>query len=179
MWKKSIEARMNKKGFTLMEVLAVLLILAVVVSFAMPGIRFIRDEVQYTQAKNAAVKMADAMRSYYRDSKGVRVKGTLEGKKAAGSLNQSVSEVVAEGKCTVVNTGIPNYTANGRDAIKQLFTCDYLSPKDFVGLPYQFNASDALYEDNILVRAIGMEGARRHSSEGWCVYRDASVTECK
>lgn len=169
---------MNKKGFTLMEVLAVLLILAVVVSFAMPGIRFIRDEVQYAQAKNAAVKMADAMRSYYRDSKGVRVKGTLDGKQTEGSLNQSVSEVAGV-SCSTINTGIPNQALSGRDGIGQLFACDYLSTKDFVGLPYQFSASDALYEDNILVRAIGMEGARRHSSEGWCVYRDASVTECK
>ena len=47
-----------KKGFTLMEILAVLLVIAVVVSMAAPVFRAIRFEVKNSQAKAAASKLA-------------------------------------------------------------------------------------------------------------------------
>ena len=61
---------MNKKGFTLMEILAVLLVIAVVVSMAVPVLRSVRYEVKNGQAKNAAHKLAQAVRTYYQVSRG-------------------------------------------------------------------------------------------------------------
>ena len=55
---------MNKQGFTLMEILAVLLVIAVVTTFAVPVIKSVRKEVQYRQATFAAAKMAEAVRAF-------------------------------------------------------------------------------------------------------------------
>ncbi len=181
---------MNSKGFTLMEVLAVLLILAVVVTFALPGIRLVRDEVRYGQAKNAAIKMADAMRVFYQDSKGYRPVGVLKGKLEADdndSVENPVSVVTAaQGSCDHAGyNGVPSSGTSGgtlHAALAQLFACDYLSTKDFVGLPYQFVANDGLFnaDPSILVVAVGTEAAGpRHAGDSWCVYRDSSVSECE
>ena len=56
-----------------MEILAVLLVIAVVVSMAVPVFRSVRYEVKNGQAKTAAKKLADAMRSYYQVSRGLGV----------------------------------------------------------------------------------------------------------
>lgn len=45
-----------------MEILAVLLVIAVVASFAVPIIRSVRSEMRYQRAKTAALKIAEAMR---------------------------------------------------------------------------------------------------------------------
>ena len=174
---------MNSKGFTLMEVLAVLLILAVVVMFAMPGIRFVRDEVRYGQAKNAAVKMADAMRTFYQDSKGYRPVGVLKGKLEQEDADSLSVVAAAQGDCAHAGySGVPSADNGGTVDLAQLFACDYLSTKDFAGLPYQFEASDGLFEadPSILVQAIGTAAAgTRHGGDRWCVYRDSSVSECE
>ena len=65
-----------KKGFTLMEVLAVLLVIAVVVSFAVPVLRAIISEVNYQRAKTAGVKMAEAIRIFYKDREHCRYGGS-------------------------------------------------------------------------------------------------------
>lgn len=171
---------MNNKGFTLMEILAVLLILAVVVSFALPGIRLIRDEVQHSQAKSAASKMAEAMRSFYHDTKGLRVVGTLVGKLRSGEAEEySVIYAAAQSCNDRSSTGIPTSTTGGTTGIRQLFACGYLSTKDFAGLPYSFTADGDLFENDVLIRARGTTDAGRHAGEGWCVYRDSSIAECR
>ena len=60
----------QNKGFTLMEILAVLLVIAVIASFAMPIVKSVREEMRYQKAKAAAVQLAEAVRSFYTDSKG-------------------------------------------------------------------------------------------------------------
>lgn len=161
-----------------MEVLAVVLILAVVIMFAIPGIRAIRNEIYYQQAKAASVKMADAMRSYYQNTKGYRIQGTLVGKLPPATEATGLTSVIdaAQVPCNEVSTGIPTYST-GVATMDQLFACDYLSAKDFSGLPYRFEADDTWYAGNVLVRSIGFNAAGTHAGKGWCVYRDSSVTE--
>ncbi len=122
-----------KKGFTLMEILAVLLVIAVVVSMAAPVFRAIRFEVKNSQAKAAASKLAQQMRTYYQISRG-RVVG--------GSFDASDSNVIfTTAACVEPNvTGVPSKKSGEADKVdvKQLFACGYLTGKDFSGLPYTF-----------------------------------------
>lgn len=175
---------MNTKGFTLMEILAVLLILAVVVMFAIPGIRAVRNEIYYQQAKSAAVKMAEAMRSYYQNTKGVRINtGVLVGKLPLGDAATGVTSVMDAAQASCRNDMLKGFPPSSQgntttSNMSQLFACEYLSVKDFVGLPYRFDANDELYRDNsVLVRTVGLESAGTHQNEGWCVYKDSSVAE--
>ena len=52
----------SKKGFTLMEILAVLLIIAVVLSFAIPAFRSVRFEQRNSSAKAGVKKLSEAER---------------------------------------------------------------------------------------------------------------------
>ena len=178
---------MNSKGFTLMEILAVLLILAVVIMFALPGIRAVRNEIYYLQAKSAAVKMADAMRSYYQNTKGFRIAESggepkLVGKIPAAGGSGLAAETAGGLTCNdVAAAGFPASAVGGISPVSQLFACDYISVKDFRGLPYVFEVTDELFngEPSILVKATGLAEAGRHNGDSWCVYRDASVAECE
>lgn len=119
---------MNKRGFTLMEVLAVLLLLAVIASLAVPGIRAVRFEVKNSQAKAAAKKLIEAINNYRRVSRGGTVEFPEEG--FTGVFDTS---------CTsAINTGIPGQAAGVSLSVEQMVACGFLSPKDFQGLPYKF-----------------------------------------
>jgi len=170
---------MNNKGFTLMEILAVVVILVVVTTFAIPGIRALRSEIYYLQAKSAANKMGDAMRSYYQNTKGYRIVGKLAGRTT--NTITTVAEVAAAGCNDQVNSGVPtNTSANSTAAMAQLFGCDYLMAKDFNGLPYIFLATNKLYQNKgILVKAFGTSAAGKYANKGWCVARDSSIRECE
>lgn len=129
-----------KKGFTLMELLAVLLVIAVVVSMAAPVFRAVRYEIKNSQAKNAAKKMAEAMHSYYQASRGYKVTGSFTPTTVAG-LNLIKT---APSTCNSPGaTGIPASTSGGSVDVSQLFACGYLSYKDFMSLPYEFYANSA------------------------------------
>lgn len=132
-----------KKGFTLMELLAVLLVIAVVVSMAAPVFRAVRYEIKNSQAKNAAKKMAEAMRSYYQASRGQRLTGCFTPTQAAG---ENII-LTAATKCDSPGaTGIPASKSTIATAnVAQLFACGYLSYKDFASLPYEFCANDTNY----------------------------------
>lgn len=126
-----------------MEILAVLLVIAVVVSMAMPMFRAVRYEIKNSQAKNAAKKMAEAMLSYYQDSRGRLLTGCF-------TPTQTAGETLIKTAVTACNfagaTGIPAYKRSGgitEDAVSQLFACGYLSYKDFVSLPYNFCANNS------------------------------------
>jgi len=125
-----------KKGFTLMEMLAVVLVIAVVVSMAAPVFRSVRYEMKNSQAKNAAKKMAEAVHSYYQASRGARLTGCFTPTNSSGQtvLNTAASACVSPGA-----TGIPNTsTTITTEPVAQLFACGFLSPKDFRNLPYEF-----------------------------------------
>ena len=118
-----------------MEILAVLLVIAVVVSMAVPVFRAIRFEVKNSQAKAAASKLAQQMRTYYQISRGRVV---------AGDLNASNLNVIfTSDACVEPNvTGVPSQQSGAKVDVKQLFACGYLSGKDFAGLPYTFYLCD-------------------------------------
>ena len=116
----------NTSGFTLMEILAVLLIIAVVLSFAVPAFRSVRFEQRNSQAKAGVKKLSEAIRSFYQNSKGVKIKGSFSGT-GLGSI----------GSCQDVGaSGVPG--TGGETGIYQLFACGYLNANDFAGLPYTF-----------------------------------------
>ncbi len=125
-----------KKGFTLMELLAVLLVIAVVVSMAAPVFRAVRYEMKNSQAKNAAKKMAEAMHNYYQSSRGHKITGCFTPTQAAGKT----VIMTASTACTSPGAeGIPSYKkGSGTVEVNQLFACGYLSFKDFASLPYEF-----------------------------------------
>ena len=131
-----------KKGFTLMEILAVLLVIAVVVSMAVPVFRSVRFEIKNGQAKSAAKKLAEAMRSYYQVSRGLGVK--RECFTPTSDTGRAVVMAETSACLSPTSDGIPyqNSTTDddSRSDISQLFACGYLSYKDFIGLPYEFCA---------------------------------------
>ena len=124
---------MHKRGFTLMEMLAVLLLLAVVASLAAPGIRSARFEIKNGQAQTAAKKLVEGIKNYRQASRG----GTVTAFSKTGDQLAVVTDNEGGTTCTApFTTGIPG--SNTAVDIQQLFVCGFLSPKDFKGLPYTF-----------------------------------------
>lgn len=124
-----------------MEILAVLLVIAVVVSMAVPVLRSVRYEVKNGQAKNAAHKLAQAVRTYYQVSRG----GVPRGQSFTPTADSDKANIVLAAPSVCVapsETGIPLQKTTGSVEIKQLFACGYLSFKDFVSLPYTFTVCD-------------------------------------
>lgn len=127
-----------KKGFTLMELLAVLLVIAVVVSMAVPAFRAVRYEIKNSQAKTAAKKMAEAIRTYYQDSRGYTITGCFT------PSQDEVARTKPESCDSPGAKGIPAYkNGRGSNDVDQLFACGYLSYKDFLKLPYEFCANNS------------------------------------
>ena len=117
-----------KKGFTLMEILFVLLVIALVVSFATPVIRSVRYDVYNARAKTALRKLAEARRSYYQYTKGSDI---------VGAFSASVAKDYASYTCNnVAASGIPG--SQTLSDVSQLFACGFLDWKDFSDLPYNF-----------------------------------------
>lgn len=109
-----------------MEILAVLLIIAVILSFAIPAYNSIRFDQRNNLAKEGVKRLSEAIRSYYQNTKGVQITGhfTGTGLGAVPACNDlSSSGVPGRGK-----------TEN----IMQLFACGYLSGAEYSELPYTF-----------------------------------------
>lgn len=124
--KKKVTMLKSEKGFTLMEILAVLLIIAVVLSFAVPAFRSVRFEQRNSQAKAGVKKLSEALRSFYQNSKGVKIEGSFSG-----------DGLTAIPACQ--NLGASGVPGTGQTAdVLQLFACGYLNANDFAGLPYTF-----------------------------------------
>ena len=109
-----------------MEILAVLLIIAVILSFAIPAYNSIRFDQRNNLAKEGVKRLSEAIRSYYQNTKGVQIIGNFTGT-ALGTVpacnDLSSSGVPGRGK-----------TEN----IMQLFACGYLSGAEYSELPYTF-----------------------------------------
>lgn len=155
-----------KKGFTLMEILAVLLIIAVIVSAAVPVFRAIRFDVKNAQAKTAAKKLAEAVRSYYQASKGSAIE------EKCFSPSSTWYSTVTSASCTAPNTsGIPNQSIGAEvseSEVSQLFACGFLTVKDFVSSPYKYcvckpgttySSGDCSVGENVYVAAYGQSEA--------------------
>ena len=126
---------MDKKGFTLMEILFVLLVIATIVSFAVPGLRSVRFDIRNSQAKNALKNLLEARRSFYQNTKGVDIKedSSFEAKNAKGFSTQACNNQAA--------SGIPS-PAQEKAEPEQLFACGFANWKDFSSLPYTFYFCD-------------------------------------
>ncbi len=178
-----------------MEMLAVLLVIAIVLSFAVPAYRSVRYEMYYQRAKTSAVKMAEAIRSYYQQTKGYVITGSFTG---LGTGTDSVQGILdSSNTCdNPAATGIPSSEETRTSTVDQLFKCGYLNGKDFVGLPYRFTVCDPLSaEPDVncppangkqgLVQVFGLEGAGKkfYKPDGstveaaFSVKRDLSVKE--
>ena len=119
-------AQNQKKGFTLMEILAVLLIIAVILSFAIPAYTSVRFDQRNNLAKEGVKRLAEAVRTYYQNTKGVKIVGNFQGNKLGtvpACSNFSASGVPGRGKTS---------------DIMQLFACGYLSGSEYSELPYVF-----------------------------------------
>lgn len=116
-------------GFTLMELLFVLLLIALVVSFAVPALRSVRFDAQNARAKTALQKLVQARRSFYQDTRGWNIgTGTFRAQAVAGLSGACAAEPFS---------GIPGKAnTTGYD---QLFLCGYLNKKDFANLNYSFS----------------------------------------
>ena len=174
---------MNKHGFTLMEILAVLLVLAVVTSFAVPMIRKVRDEVYHSRAKANVSKMADAVRSYYQNTKGyLPSNGAICGSaKTSGKDTMSCTVVYSAGSCSPQKgaDGVVATPATRAVAINLLFGCRYLAQNDFADLPYVFEVNSNPFEEDTpwLAKATGMFKAGKYKAQTLCAYRDGSIKE--
>ena len=129
-----------KKGFTLMEVLFVLLVIALVLSFALPAFRSVRYDVQNARAKNALRKLVEARRSFYQYNKGTDIVACWNDSNAgACSFVGNDAQELASAACndSSARSGIPSSAATPV-AVGQLFACQFLDWKDFKGIYYTF-----------------------------------------
>lgn len=165
----------GKTGFTLMEILAVILVVAVIASFLVPAVRSARAEVYYYQAKRSAIKMAEAMRSYYRDSKGY-----LFDTSADTAIN-GLQKPSSFGDCadSPAKQGIVSFGNKVPRDVKELFACNYLSWKDFDGLPYTFRPTATAADRSVLVTftALNDKKAGRYKTLSFEVKHDMTVDD--
>lgn len=148
-----------KKGFTLMEVLAVILVLAVVTTLAAPVFRSVRYEIRQAQAKVAAKKLAESLKTYYQASRGRNINTCFQARIdcTPGNNVNSIIKLKPTSSCTdnapqclnSTATGIPATFSGGELSADQLFACGFLSAKDFARLPYTFCTSKSAAADLI------------------------------
>ena len=112
-----------------MEMLFVVLVIALIVSFAVPALRNVRYDIYNARAKTALKKLAEAQRSFYQLSKGSAVSGIFQGSSAKSMANSQCHNIPS--------SGIPGQYLNAGP--EQLFACGYLDWRDFDGLPYAFH----------------------------------------
>ena len=72
------EKKLNNKGFTLIEVLAVIVILVIIVSIAIPNISASLDRQSKTIIENKGELVASAAQFYVSDNRGTKIKQALK-----------------------------------------------------------------------------------------------------
>lgn len=146
-----------KKGFTLMEMLAVVLILAVIGAFAVPAVRAVRAELQHRRAKVAFNLLRQAAFQYHERT----------GNFPYDNFDPTLAvfqEKMMDTQCTdPAATGIPYNRRNTKSTgenqtINELFACGYLNPKDFKGIPYKFHFEYFDYHNGKWKRTLQLEG---------------------
>lgn len=158
-----------KKGFTLMEVLAVMLVVAVIASLLTPAVRAVRSEVYYHRAKLAALKMAEAIRSYYRDSKGYDISGDFSGSAVNSpdtfaSFLETIKDDCPPDSPARMGIVMPTNAGKVKD-VTELFQCNYLSWREFEGLPYTFAATHWNDADTLVTYTASDKRAGKYYNE--------------
>ncbi|MBO7238545.1 MAG: prepilin-type N-terminal cleavage/methylation domain-containing protein [Elusimicrobiaceae bacterium] len=126
----------QQKGFTLMEIVFVILVIALIVSFALPAFRKVRFDIKNSRAKSAVLKLAEARRSFYQRNKGwdITVGSSFTGAQTKGFTSAT---------CTNPSKyGVPPSGTTNTVAASQLFACGFLDWRDFADLPYTFYICD-------------------------------------
>lgn len=174
---------MQKNGFTLMEILAVVLIVALVASMAIPVYHTVRNEMRYNQARAAAAKMADALRSFYVRSRGA----SITANSCFTPTTSAGANVIFEKTCSdITASGIPGNKSCSSPYchVKQLFACGYLSYRDFASLPYEFcvcdpngSATSCASKSGLLVRVTGTSDAGKYDGKSFSFDKNMTFTE--
>ena len=170
-----------KKGFTLMEVLAVILILAVIGGFAVPAFRSIRADIQARRARTAVQLLRDATLQM-RAHTGVDLAyDNPDLDQESTSFNPSDPDATAilyAADCQEQTaTGIPPArlaAAQAPLAISNLFACGYLNPKDFKGLPFEFSVFHYIEDEAWGFIARGQAGSGKYEEKTFACYTDDS-----
>ncbi len=102
MEKKRTKVRKNESGFTLIEMLIVLAIMAILIGLAVPVFKNVLDQSKVKADKSTAAMLETALEVYYTD----------EGAYPAGDFNSMVGELHAKGY--IKNTEINPQAKNGR-----------------------------------------------------------------
>lgn len=121
-------------GFTLMEILFVLLVIALIISFAVPAFRAVRFDVKNARAQAALKKLAEARHSFYQYSKGSDIDTSANKRSFTGDAARGMA---GEACLDTVSSGIPASSRHASE-VSQLFACGFLNWRDFAGLPYTF-----------------------------------------
>lgn len=165
-----------KKGFTLMEMLFVALVIGLVLSFAVPAIRSVRFDAANARAKSALRKLAEARRSFYHANRGFDIsEGSFVGAPALADCRNLPSAI---GAPSTANTGSETYNTQ----YTQLFNCGYLTAKDFENLPYTFyicssGASEPCTSDYYAVAVGNSDAGRTYSGKALGVDKNMNVKE--
>lgn len=123
-----------------MEILFVVVVIALLLSFAMPAFRSVRYDIKNARAQHALKKLAEARRSFYQYSKGVDL--NYDGGENVGYFSAADAQTLATEtdtyKCqNLAASGVPGGSVS-KVEIRQLFLCKFLDWRDFVDLPYTF-----------------------------------------
>jgi len=157
----------NRKGFTLMEILAVLLVIAVIASFAVPVVKSVRREMRYQKAKVAGMQLAEAVRSFYTDTKGCLAIDE------EGFYAPDAAEATVCPANHTITTGVPGNCESNLKA-RIVFACNYISPKMFIDLPYTFRVYDPRVYSTM---GTFIEGDEEGSERKFFINRDMTINE--
>ena len=158
----------KNKGFTLMEIIFVILLIALIVNFALPAFRAVLYDVKNSRAKTALKKLAEARISFFKTPRGYDIQyGYFTAEQAKTWAGEA-----CEGNENPVVTGIPSNSTSLKPA-SILFQCGFLDCCDFENLPYYFyicnlnNATDSYpcNKTNVYAGAIGTDKAGKKYKE--------------
>ena len=167
----------NKNGFTLMEMLAVLLVIAVIASLTVPLMQSVRRDMRYQKAKAAGMQLAEAIRSFYTDTKGCLPITPAE---SSGFYAPDAADATVCPPNHTISTGVRNQCGEDNGLHERIvFACNYVSPKMFVDLPYRFQVMDPRPSGgNNEVFIVGTEMlSDEETGRTFTIYRDMTFSE--
>ena len=109
-----------KKGFTMIELIFVIVILGVLASVAIPRLAATRDDAEVAKAATNLTTAVSDITAYYtakgsfKDSAGAKI---TDFTKITNALDKG-GKLNVKGKTTCVTVELPNDAANGSDAVK-------------------------------------------------------------
>ena len=156
-----------------MELLAVIMLIALIASFAVPAYRSIRAERQFRRARSAAVLLLE----------GIRQAKQKTGRPLRTNTDFTPTDGIpynTAGCTDDAATGIPrrsNLQRNGADyTIEELFACGYVNSRDFEKLPYSFTYTYGGPDAPSYITFTGIDGAGKYEDRSF-KYENEKITE--